>query len=70
MNMPAVQLIGVLISLINAGTNGIAAAQRVSALIQQRRSEGKEFTRADLDQAVAQDDEARKLLEKAIAEAE
>lgn len=67
--MAAAELVTVLISLINAGVNGIAAATRVSGLIQQRRDEGREFTREDLDQAVAQDDEARKVLEAAIAKA-
>jgi hypothetical protein len=67
--MGAVELLSVIVALINAGTNGIAAAQRVSSLISQRRQEGKAFTREDLDQAVAQDDEARKVLAQAIAEA-
>lgn len=67
--MGAVELLGVLVSLINAGVNGVAAAQRVSGLIVQRRQEGKPFTKEDLDAAVAIDDEARKLLEQAIAEA-
>jgi hypothetical protein len=67
--MGAVELLAVLVSLINAGVNGIAAAQKVSALIAQRRQEGKEFTREDLEQAVAQDDEARKALQDAIAAA-
>lgn len=64
--MGAAELLTILISLINAGVNGIAAAQKVSLLIAQRREEGKEFTREDLEQAVAQDDEARKALQDAI----
>lgn len=67
--MGAVELLGVLVSLINAGVNGIAAATKVSSLIQQRRNEGKPFTREDLDQAVADDDESRKALQDAIAQA-
>lgn len=64
--MGAVELLSVLVALINAGTNGIAAAQKVSGLIAQRRQEGKPFTREDLDQAVGQDDAARLVLVDAI----
>ncbi len=67
--MAAVEIISVLIALIQAGTNALASAQRVSTLIEQRRKEGKEFTREDLDAAVAGDDAARAALVKAIAEA-
>ena len=65
--MGAVELLAILVSLINSGVNGLAAAQKVSGLIAQRRAENKPFTREDLDAAVAQDDEARKVLEQAIA---
>ncbi len=67
--MGAVELVGVLIALINAGTNALASAQRVSALIAQRRSEGKPFTKEDLDAAVAGDDAARAARVAAINEA-
>lgn len=64
--MGAIEILNILMALIDAGANGLATAQKVSSLIQQRRTEGRVFTKADLALAIGEDDAARAELKAAV----
>lgn len=67
--MEAGNLLGIITTLINSGVESYGLAQKISALIAQRKAEGRPFTRSDLDVAVGADDTAKAKLEAAIARA-
>ena len=63
------QALTLLIELLATATSAMQAAQKVSDLIKQAKAENRDVTNTELMALFADDDKARAMLEKAIAEA-
>jgi hypothetical protein len=64
--MGAIQAIGLVSELLNAGINMLIAANQVSALITQAQKEGRDLTKEELEAVVKGNDVAIKALEEAL----